>query len=76
MRDVLRRMFRQDEPPRRFVTVVSVLSDGRYVTVDDRNRKLTVDGAAGFLPGNAVIVQSGRIVGMGNRKPATKNFKV
>jgi hypothetical protein len=76
MREVLQRLFRQEDPPRRFMTVVSVLPDGRYVTVDDRARTLTVDGAAGYLPGNAVIVQGGRIVGLGSRRPATKNFKV
>lgn len=76
MREVLQRLFRQEEPPRRFVTVISVLSDGRYVTVDDWNRKLTVDGAAGYLPGNAVIVQGGRIVGMGSRVSTRKTFKV
>ena len=76
MREVLQRLLKREEPPRRFVTVVSVLLDGRYVVTDDQGRKLTVDGDAGYLPGNPVIVRNGRITGAGRRTPATRTFKV
>lgn len=76
MRDVLQRILKPEELPRRFCTVQSVLEDGRYIVVDDWARKLTVDGAAGYLPGSQVIVQSNRIVGYGSRSAATKKFRV
>lgn len=76
MREVLQRLLRPTEPPRRFGEIESVLLDGRYIVVDDRGRRMTVDGPADYLPGNEVVVQNNRIVGLGRRRPATKTIKV
>jgi hypothetical protein len=76
MRDILQRLLKREEPPRRFGTVTTALPYGRYVVTDDQGRKMTVDGAAGYLPGTAVIVQSGLITGTGRRPAATKIVKV
>jgi len=74
--EVLQRLLKPAEPVRRFCTIEELLPDGRYVVADDRRRRLTVDGAAGYLPGAAVIVQSGRIVGYGSRTPVSKTWRV
>lgn len=76
MREVLQRLLRPEGPPRIFGRVAVLLPDGRYVVTDERARKLTVDGDAGYLPGTPVIIQSSRIVGTGSRPPAKKTIKV
>lgn len=76
MRKVLSRMFKPDEPPRIFATIVMVREDGRYIVADDWARKSTVEGDRGYMPGLAVIVQGGRIVATGSRKPAAKTIRV
>lgn len=76
MKTVLQRLLRQDDPPRIFASVVGSRPDGRYTVCDDIGRKITVDGAAGYLPGVMVVVQAGRIVGTGTRPPVRKTIKV
>lgn len=76
MREILQRILAREEPVRRFCRVQTVLPDGRYVVVDDLERKLTVDGDRGYLPGNEVIVQSGRIFGFGSRSATRKTIRV
>jgi hypothetical protein len=68
MREILERLLKPTEPVRRFCSVQGVNGDGTYVVVDDLQRKYTVDGDAGYLPGNDVIVQAGRIVRRGKRR--------
>jgi hypothetical protein len=74
--DILRRLVSPDAPPRIFATVVSRRPDGRYVVQDDLGHSLTVDGAAGYLPGADVIIQAGRIVDTGSRPPITTTIRV
>lgn len=76
MREILQKMLEKPEPVRRFGRVESSLPDGRYIVVDDQERKTTVDGAAGYLPGASVIVQTGRIVGVGSRPAIKKTYRV
>lgn len=76
MREILQRFLRPDEPAQLFGTVSALLPDGRYVVTDDQSRKLTVTGAAGYLPGTPVIIQSGRITDIGNRPPIRKTIRV
>jgi len=75
-RDILQRLLRPGEPVRRFCTIESVLSDGRYTVIDDQRRKMTIDGDTGYLPGGQVIVQNGRIVGYGRQTAARKKIRV
>jgi hypothetical protein len=76
MRKILERLLSPSEPIRRFCTVEDVKPDGRYVVVDDLKRKFTIDGDAGYLPGQDVVVQNGRIVRRGRRKTAIKTYRV
>jgi hypothetical protein len=75
MRQILERLLSPPEPVRRFCTVEDVKPDGRYVVVDDQGRKFTVDGDTGYLPGQDVVVQTGRIVRRGRRNKV-KVFRV
>lgn len=75
-REILQRLLRRDEPARRFCTIDSRTADGRYRVTDDQGRFLTVDGDPGYLPQAAVVVQSGRIVGIGRRYPVMKTYRV
>ena len=77
-REILRRLLRPAEPPRRFGVVVGVVSGGRYLVTDDTGRglQLTVDGDAGYLPGEPVIIKDGRITGRGGRARAIKTYRV
>ena len=74
--DILRRLVSPDAPPRIFARVTSRRADGRYVVQDDLGHRLTVDGAAGYLPGANVIIQAGRIVDTGSRPPITTTIRV
>ena len=76
MRDILSRLLRPVDPVRRFCKIKTVLNDGRYRVTDDRDRVVTVDGDAGYLPQTDVIIQGGRIVATGTRVPATKTYRV
>lgn len=76
MRQILERLLKPADPVRRFCTVKTVNINGTYVVVDDQDRKYTVDGDAGYLPGKSVIVQSGRIVGYGKRAATAKVYRV
>ncbi len=76
MQEILQRLLRPEEPPRRFCKVTEVLPDGRYKVTDSQGRSITVDGDGGYLAENPVIIQSGRIVGMGRRKAISKVCKV
>ncbi len=75
-REILQRLLNTPDPVRRFCTIETVLPDGRYRVIDDQERIFTVDGDAGYLPPNKIIVQNGRITGFGARKPITKTVRV
>lgn len=75
-REILRRLLRQPDPVRIFATIQSITADGRYRVTDDLARSMTVDGDAGHLPLTPVIIQSGRIVGIGRRPGPVKTYRV
>ena len=76
MRDILQRLLRPADPVRLFCTVTELLPAGRYLVTDDQGRRITVDGDAGYLPGEQVIVQAGRITRRGSRPPVRKTYRV
>lgn len=75
-RDILQRLLQRPAPARIFATIESRTADGRYRITDDQGRALIVDGEQGYLPGASVIIQSGRVVGIGRRPAVTKTYRV
>jgi hypothetical protein len=76
MKDILKNLFRNQEPEKRLCTVDSQIAPGVYLVKDQSGKSYRVESDQIWRPEDTVIVQNGRIISRYSIQKTIKTYEV
>jgi hypothetical protein len=76
MKEILQKLFAIDGAASTTAAVIRRLSPGRYELADDSGRILQADATLSLVPGQRVVIQTGRVVSLSGRQQSIRTYEV